>query len=349
MKNRIIIIAAIAVLVTAAVLGAVLPEALRHYEINPAYTEKDMEVAPGLALYSGDNIGFSFLYPKYCGTGKEDGSPCVYGDDIGVVPYMIVNRVEKEGMNPERYFRGVNRQMLKRFDSVDSTPIQEVPLDGKTLYMTRYVVSGEEGSFVIDRYVEFFRGFFIEYTAVSEETDRLNTIVYYAASTLSTVEGAYKGAFSKKTERFSHQDTGVTMDLPVMLETNELTIGTISRNENAVLLSVLCTQDDEGNPIYNRQDFIDRAAESPVFVASYLGSESAEFGEGQEFTIGGKNFFCYPMTMQNGVESYTGVLSIANASDTGVYLICYAVRDGAPEGESLSALLSRCVESASFK
>ncbi len=350
MKKKIIIIAAIAVVVLGIAAWIVLPEVLRHYELNTPDNEKDIEVAETMSLFSGDDVGYSFLYPKGCYVDwEDDGSACVFAAEKGETPYVLVDRTNKRGMSPESYFKSSDKQMLNSFSSVESTPIQEVRLENKTLYLTRYLVSGGGGSFVIDRYFEPYRHCYIQYTAVSAEADILNTIVYYAASTLRMTEGAYHGAFTRKTTEYTHPDTGVTMKLPDMLETRELTIGTFSSNDNAVLLSVLCTADDEGKPIYNRQDFIDRAAASPYFVAGYLGADSAEFEEGDEQMIGGRSFYCYPMTMQAGGNTYTGTLCIGNTDETGVYLLCYAVREGAPEREKLTEMLVSSVESARFK
>ena len=107
-------------------------------------------------------------------------------------------------------------------------------------------------------------------------------------------------------------------------------------------------QDDNGNAIYNRQDFIDRAAENPDFVASYLGADSAVFSEGRETQLAGRSFYCYPMTMTAGGREFSGQVCLANADETGVYLLCYGVRDGSPAAEELTQLCQASLESISF-
>lgn len=124
--------------------------------------------------------------------------------------------------------------------------------------------------------------------------------------------------------------------------------GFISRGENCVILDVFCDRDDNGNAIYNRQDFIDRAAENPDFAASYLGADSAVFSEGRETQLAGRSFYCYPMTMTAGGREFSGQVCLANADETGVYLLFYGVRDGSPAAEELTQLCQASLESISF-
>mgnify|MGYP007104460753 FL=1 len=251
-------------------------------------------------------------------------------------------------MSPEKYFKSCDKLMLSMFQTVESTPIQEVPVGGKTLYLTRYKVGTGDGTMIIDRYLELYRSFYLQYTAMSPEANALNTPVYYAIDTLRVSDGAYRGAFSEKTELHKNEEAGISLRLPVMLTTEELTVGFISRGENCVILAVFCDRDDNGNAIYNRQDFIDRAAENPDFVAGYLGAESAVFSEGRETQLAGRSFYCYPMTMTAGGREFSGQVCLANADETGVYLLCYGVRDGSPAAEELTELCQTSLESISF-
>lgn len=340
-RKRPLLIAAAVVIITAAVI---LPSLLRGYIVNKADRSTENAVPAPLSLYSGKDIGFSFLYPAGCRAGWEDDSACVYYGD----GKLLVSRIDKKGMTPKKYFKACDRFMLSSFSSVESTPIQEVPVNGKTLYLTRYKVGSGSSALTIDRYLELYKGFYIQYTTVSSEENALNTPVYYAIDTLRTAENAYAGAYSEKMTRRANTDAGISMDIPDMLTTSELTIGFLSRNENCVLLAVYCNADDNGKAIYNRQDFIDRAAENPDFVAGYLGADSAVFSEGQEIKLAGRSVYSYPMTMSAGGEGFSGRLCIANADETGVYLLCFGVRDGAPASDDLSALCLSSLESVSF-
>lgn len=342
MKKKTLLIAICSLLIIAALI--ILPSALRGYTVNKADKVSGLSVPAPFALYSGKDIGFSFLYPEECRAGWEDDSACVYYGD----GKLLVSRTDKKGMTPEKYFKSCDKLMLSTFQAIESTPIQEVPVGGKTLYLTRYKVGTGDGTLIIDRYLELYPSFYLQYTAMSPEANTLNTPVYYAIDTLRVSDGAYQGAFSEKMELHTNEEASISLRLPAMLTTEELTVGFISRGENCVLLAVFCDRDDAGNAIYNRQDFIDRAAGSPDFVAGYLGAESAVFSEGQETKLAGRSFYCYPMTMTAGGREFSGQVCLANADETGVYLLCYGVRDGSPAAAELTALCLESLESISF-
>lgn len=311
----------------------------KHYLVNKADTETGASVADNFQLYSGDHIGFSFLYPAertvgwsendgayiYCGSGKE-------------APYVLVCRTDKSGMNPEKYFKACDRMLLDKFPNLQSTPIQEAKVGDKTLYLVRYI----SGDLVIDRYLELYDRFYLQYTAISNEKGSLNTELYYAITTLRVQENAYTGAYSENVSLHQAEDIGLAVNIPDMLETKELTIGYFSSSNDAIMLTVRIAKDDDGKAIYNRQDFIDRAAEAPGFVAGLLGADSAAFTEGQKTTYGGKSFYCYPMDMKVGEESFSGELCLANADESGCWLVCYAVRDGSIMQEQLLSLMKEC-------
>lgn len=339
-KSMLLIIGAL-VIIAALIF---LPQVFRGYTRNTVDKEVDCAVPAPFSLYSGKDIGFSFLYPSECEVGWEEDSACVYCDN----GKLLISRMDKKNMSPKKYFKNCDKLMLSLFSSVESTPIQEVPVDGKTLYLTRYKVKYNEQTLIIDRYFESYRNFYLQYSSISSEADSLNTATYYAIKTLRTADKAYQGAYSEEMKKYSNDDVGISLRIPAMLTASDLTIGCICRNENCVLLSVLCNEDDYGNAIYNRQDFIDRAAENPDFVAGYLGADSAVFSEGQEVKLGGRSFYCYPMSMTVGDEEFSGQLCIANADETGVYLLCYGVRSGSPAADELALLCRSSLESINF-
>ena len=232
MKKKTLLIAICALLILAALI--ILPSLLRGYTVNKADKASDLAVPAPFALYSGKDIGFSFLYPEECRAGWEDDSACVYYGD----GKLLVSRTDKKGMSPEKYFKSCDKLMLSTFQTVESTPIQEVPVGGKTLYLTRYKVGTGNGTMIIDRYLELYRGFYVQYTAMSPEANALNTPVYYAIDTLRVSDGAYQGAFSEKTELHKNEEAGISLRLPAMLTTEELTVGFISRGENCVFLAL---------------------------------------------------------------------------------------------------------------
>ena len=287
MKKKTLFIAICALLIIAALI--ILPSALRGYTVNKADKASELSVPAPFALYSGKDIGFSFLYPEECRAGWEDDSACVYYGD----GKLLVSRADKKGMSPEKYFKSCDKLMLSMFKTVESTPIQEVPVGGKTLYLTRYKVGTGDGTMIIDRYLELYRSFYLQYTAMSPEANALNTPVYYAIDTLRVSDGAYRGAFSEKTELHKNEEAGISLRLPVMLTTEELS-------------------------------------------------------EGQETKLAGRSFYCYPMTMTAGGREFSGQVCLANADETGVYLLCYGVRDGSPAAEELTELCQTSLESISF-
>lgn len=313
-------------------------------EVNRATSaDEPLEVAEGFYLYSGSDLGFSFLYPKGRAVGytEEDGA-YIYCGEEGEPPYVLVCRTEGS-TDPEKYFDAFTELMLDTFDPVASSEIHTVSVGGKSLYMARYICGGQK--LIIDRYLEPYGGYYIQYTSMSYEECSLDTELYYAIYTLRPSDGAYAGAYSEKMTSKRNADTGITMDIPDMLSANELYVGFFARSEDAVLLSVYLDEDDEGKPIYNRQDFIDRAAVSNTFVADQLGADRVSFSEGVEETIDGRSFYCYPMRMTVGDEEYGGELRIASAEDTGCYLVCTAVRDGCAGHDGILKILTQSAES----
>ena len=301
-------------------------------------------VPDALDVYGGADIDFSFLYPYEMNVSwnEEDGACISYED--GQIPYVLVSKTEKKGMTPEQYFRSSDKQILKQFDKVQSSTIHEVSLDDKTLYMTRYQCITGNSQIYIDRYIEIYSDCYIQYTAVTNTADEMNTALYYAATTLSPEAGCYFGEYSEKLVAFDQEDTGLSIQLPEMLDVRELTIGYLATSNDALLLAVICTEDDNGNPIYNRQNFMDRADANPDFVAGYIGADSTSFGAGSKKMINGKEFYAYSMTMRTADESFSGEIFLANADENGCIVVCYAVKDGSSRFNALSELCLKSVD-----
>lgn len=196
-------------------------------------------------------------------------------------------------MSPEKYFKSTDQLMLKSFENVESTPIQEVRVLEKTLYLTRYQCSNGSKEYVIDRYFEPYPDFYLQYTAISDKAGSLDTLLYYAIATSKLAEEAYAGAYSDKVSLHEHTDTGMSIKLPDMLKLNDLTIGYFASNDNAIMVALLCMEDG-GVPIYNRQDFIDRAAANPNFVANFLGVDTANFPRARNGSLGARAFTVIP-------------------------------------------------------
>jgi hypothetical protein len=309
------------------------------YAVNKPDDETGRVVADGFYLYSGDGIGYAFQYPTTCAAGWDDSDGAyLYCGKEGSTPYILISRKNKRGMNPNKYFKVCDGMMLERFTNLQSTPIQEAAVGEKTLYLVRYL----SGDLVIDRYLELYDSFYIEYTAVSNEKGSLNTELYYAITTLQVETNAYVGAYSDKLSFHRAEDLGLAIEIPDMLDTKELTIGYYASSDDAIMLTVWIEKDDDGKAIYNRQDFIDRASQSPVFVAGLLGADSASFTQGKEESYGGKSFYCYPMELSVGEEAFSGELCLANANESGCWLVCYAVRGGSPMQADLLTLMKEC-------
>ena len=355
-KKLIVLIAVIAIVVTlgmAFVAVSLLPGLFTSimpqrsaFAVNTSNTEKGLDTAENFRLFSGDNIDFAFQYPSYRSTAWRYGDGAyIYCGEEGEAPYVLINRLEGRGMTPEKYFKDCNKLMLSSFSNVQSTPINEVELEDKTLYLVRYICDGK----VIDRYLELYDGFYIEYTSISDEKGSLDTELYYAISTLRVSEGAYIGAYSDDVTWHTHDELGMSIDIPDMLELKDLTIGYFASCDDALMLALWITEDDGGRAIYNRKDFIDRAAESPEFVAGLLGADSASFTEGQENDFDGKSFYCYPMQMLSGEDAFSGELCLANAGETGCWLVCYAVREDCSAYTEIKELFEGCAESIDFE
>ena len=54
------------------------------------------------------------------------------------------------------------------------------------------------------------------------------------------------------------------------------------------------------------------------------------------------------MTITAGDREFSGQVCLANADETGVYLLRYGVRDGSPAAAELTALCLESLESISF-
>lgn len=347
MENRRVTVSFTVMILMASIL--LLTGCGSQVKVNSEAMETGMAKPEAFSVYGGEDIGFSFLYPKGLATSysKEDGA-AIFGQNQGEAPYLLVHRTNEKGMTPEKYFKQCDKTITEALSEVQSTPIYEVPLGEKTLYMTRYVGKQNGAEVVIDRYLELYPKCYIQYTAVSGKEGEMNTALYYAAQTLRTNGDAYVGGFSEKLTGYEHPELALSISLPDMLEVKELTIGYFASSENVMLLCIESKLDDAGTPIYNRQDFMDRATRDPGFVAGYLGADSAEFAAGEEITLGGRSYYCYPMTLNDGGETYTGLLCLANAEETGCLLLCYAVRDGSPQEEKVREVCTKSLESIQY-
>ena len=214
--------------------------------------------------------------------------------------------------------------------------------------MTRYQCSTGNSQIIIDRYIEIYKDCYIQYTAVTNAADEMNTALYYAATTLSPENGSYFGEYSEKLDAHKQDDTGLSVQLPEMLDIRELTIGYFASCSDALMLAVVCTEDDNGDPIYNRQNFMDRAAADPDFVAGYIGADFTAFGDGAKKMINGKEFYAYPMTMHTGDEQFSGEIFLANANENGCVVVCYAVMDTGYRFDALSELCLRSINTLEY-
>lgn len=299
------------------------------YVVNKPDSEKGKTVASGLVLYDSPDTDFCFLYPEgeVVSYSETDGVT-VHKDQTENGPYLLVKKTEKKGMTPEKYFEASNKQILDTFEKVESTKIYETAVEEKTLYMTRYLVSDGAKEKVIERYIELYKDFYIQYTAISEQIGDLNTETYYAIKTLSMAEGAYENVFVDTLTDYTHPDTQMYIELPDALDVTTLTIGYMASSEDAIMLCVTCSEDDDGNAIKNRDDFLERASQNDGFVASYIGADTAEFGKGSIETIQGVEYYAYPMTLTFSGEIYNGKLVLANLTTGGCALGIYGVKNG---------------------
>ena len=297
--------------------------------VNKPDPQKGKKIANGLELYDSPDTDFCFLYPagESVSYSEADGVT-VRQDQTGAGPYLLIQKTEKKGMTPEKYFKASNDQILNTFQNVQSTKIYETAIEGKTVYMTRYLVQDGAQEKVIERYVELYEDCYIQYTAISAQAGELNTELYYAIKTLSMTDGAYGEVFLDTVTEYIHPDTKMGIELPDVLDVKTLTIGYLASSQEAVMLCVTCTEDDEGNAIRNREDFLARAANDSRFVAAYIGADSAEFGKGSVETIQGVDYYAYPMTLTFSGQLYNGKLVLANRTTGGCALGLYGVREG---------------------
>lgn len=319
------------------------------YVVNKLDSTKGKSIASGLELYDSSDTDFCFLYPagEVVSYSEADGVT-VHKDQTGNGAYLLVKKTDKKGMTPEKYFKASNEQMLDTFSKVSSTKIYETPVEEKTLYMTRYIVSDGSKEKVIERYVELYEDFYIQYTAISEQIGELNTEVYYAIKTLSMAEEAYGDVFGDTLSEYIHPDTEMYIELPDALDVTTLTIGYLASSEDAIMLCVTCSEDDDGNAIKNRDDFLAKASQNDGFVASYIGADAAEFGKGSVETIQGVEYYAYPMTLTFSDQVYTGKLVLANRTTGGCALGIYGVKNGCEHYEEYLDLCENALSSMEY-
>lgn len=319
------------------------------YVVNKLDSTKGKTIAGGLELCDSPDTDFCFLYPEgeMISYSEADGVT-VHKDQTGSGPYLLVKKTDKKGMTPEKYFKASNKQMLDTFSKVESTKIYETQVEGKTLYMTRYIVSDGSEEKVIERYVELYKDFYIQYTAISEQIGELNTEVYYAIKTLSMAEGAYGDVFVDTLSEYIHPDTEMYIELPDALDVTTLTIGYLASSQDAIMLCVTCSEDDDGNAIKNRDDFLARASQNDGFVASYIGADAAEFGKGSVETIQGIEYYAYPMTLTFSNQIYNGKLVLANRTTGGCALGIYGVKNGCEHYEEYLNLCEDALSSMEY-
>jgi len=125
----------------------------------------------------------------------------------------------------------------------------------------------------------------------------------------------------------------------------ELTIGYMANSQDAVFMAIRCTEDHDGNPIYNRQDFIDRADADPYFVTEFIGAgDSMTFSHGSKVMLDGVTFYRYPAELSLSLDTYNGAILVGNAPDTGCYLLYYGVREGCASYDATLSLLESCMD-----
>ena len=134
-----------------------------------------LPVEDGFSLYSDEGLGYCFLYPEGRAVGytEEDGA-YIYCGEAGAAPYVLVCRTDGK-TTADKYFDSFTDTMLDSFASVASRNIYSVEVDGRELYMTRYVCENGGQRLVIDRYLELRDGFYLQYTSLSEAEKSLDT------------------------------------------------------------------------------------------------------------------------------------------------------------------------------
>ncbi len=323
------------------------------FVINEESIKTGMPVYEGLKIYDEESAGFSFLYPE------EDRITYSAADGVGVykngvaeLPYLLVLRTESTTMTPEKYFKACDKQLTKAFKGVRSTKIHKTEVDGKTLYMTRYVcTNGGDANVVIERYVEIYDKFYIQYSAFSDTEGEMNTELYYAIKTLSTAKGAYTEGIATSLSPYSQEDTGLSVSLPDLFKVSELTIGYMATGHDTIMLTLLCSSDDYGNPIRNRDEFLQRAMSDSAFMAGYLGAESVTFGEGAVANINGHDYYAYPMTMETYdgyvARKYSGKIYLGD-SPKGCVVACYAINDTNSDRDEIAKVCESSVATLKY-
>ena len=292
--------------------------------------------------YESGDVDYSFLYPASMKVNYSEGDGVgLFANSVDTIPYLLVNKINNGNINIDKYFKSVDKQVVSSFASVTSTSIRKVEIDEKTLYMTRYQCKSSDGTVVyLERYVEPRDGYSFEYTVASRDAGDLNTALYYVIKSTG-IAGEDNIKTKDGFKLYVHPDIDMNIKLPTSLTTKELTIGYMASNDDAVLLAIKVTADDDGNPINNRDEFLEKTADKG-FIASYLGVDSVDFGDGVPVKINGNSFYSYPIEMITNGQKFTGELFLADAKGGGCYLVCYGVKEGAKEETSLR---NQCEES----
>ena len=327
--------------------------AVTDFTINEENEKTRMPVYEGLKLYEEDNTGFSILYPEEDKViySAADGVG-IYKESVGQLPYLLVLKTASDTITPEKYFKACDKQLTKAFKDVSSTQIHKTDVEGKTLYMTRYQCSnGNDNSVIIERYIEIHDKYYVQYSSFSENAGEMDTETYYAIKTFSTAEGAYTEGIATSLSPYSQDDTGLSISLPDLFKVNELTIGYMATGHDTIMLTLLCSSDDFGNPIRNRDEFQQRATSDSTFMAGYLGAESVTFGEGAVANINGHDYYAYPMTMETYdgyvARKYSGRIYLGD-SPKGCVVACYAINDTNSDRDEIAKVCESSVATLKY-
>ena len=139
------IIIAAAVVVVAAIIVALIFLLPKKYTVNEKPQAEVLEVKEEFSLFVDKDRDISFLYPDDLLADRGTDGDRIYGGEKEQYPYVLIDRVN-ETTKPKDYFKQYQESLKQQYGDLDFSDIQEVEVEGKTVYTVQTYLPSEGGN-----------------------------------------------------------------------------------------------------------------------------------------------------------------------------------------------------------
>lgn len=325
-----------------------------NYTVNSASEDTDLSVSEGYRLYISESENLAFLYPAECSTSHDEANGTyIYLAQSGEEPYILVLYSSGKSTSPEKYFSQYSKLLRSTYENAKVSKIAEVEVDGKTLYMVRSTVSEEGSTFTVDRYIELYEGGYVQYTVKSYHINDDELVLCSIISSLRLNAAAYHDAQAEAESTYNdtvmakNESIGISMSIPTALNVQEIPVGILAQNNELMLFASYHNTDATGAAIYNMNDFVSRCSAISGLLPAQLGIDEVNVSNGRTATLGGQDAYLFDMQLVSGGFTGSGQLYMLSGSNTGCYLVYYAVADNVAAAETLQTVGQLCATSFS--